>query len=75
MLLSKQRVLGIRKINTDSIYYVGLQNLFGCPRRGHGAEFTVIILLAARLARGLRQLYLRPRQLQAAQRRGQCYQR
>ena len=28
---TKQRVLGIRKINTDSIYYVGLQNLFGCP--------------------------------------------
>ena len=45
------------------------------PRRGHGAEFTIISVLAARLARGLRQLHLRPRQLQAAQRRGQCYQR
>ena len=28
------------KINTDSIYYVGLQNLFGCPRGGHGAELV-----------------------------------
>ena len=34
------------KINTDSIYYVGLQNLFGCPRGGHGAEFTIISLLS-----------------------------